>query len=606
MRISVVYVLAALLALALGIGLIFPRVEGVFLQREQDAAEDTRRLVIEAIDQTIGRYEPLPQLVADDPVFQDLLRQSDNSGLVPFINEKLRLLAQSLGVSDIYIMDKSGLTIATSNYRREDSFFGKNFAYRPYFQIPLEGETTLFHALGTTSGERGFFFSAPILDGIEVVGVLAIKVPVDRIETAWTGSEREIIVADPNGVAFLSSRPEYRMRALAPLNDGQRKEIAMTRQYPLDLVAPLNLSASVISSGVVGVTVSAAEETRFLSISGPLDLAGWHAIVLTPFVPIRMRALAAVGVLALAITALALVGLLIYQRRASLLDRMRFEQEQRVILEDTVKARTADLDATNASLLMEVAERKSTEERLRKSQNELIQAGKLAALGKMSAALSHEINQPLGAVKSYAYNASRFLERGQTTEVAENISLISEMADRMVRISNHLRGFARQPGEKLRAIPIGDVVQKAIDLSTPQMRSSGVTVTFDPPQPEIFGIGGALRLQQVIVNMLTNAADAMADAPVKNVEIDVQDTGDAIRINLRDHGPGLEPEAMEQVFDAFYTTKEAGVGMGLGLSISFNIVEDFGGSMSVVNHPDGGAVFTVTLNRAVPMQEAAE
>lgn len=396
------------------------------------------------------------------------------------------------------------------------------------------------------------------------------------------------------------------MRALAPLNDGQRKEIAMTRQYPLDLVAPLNLSASVISSGVVGVTVSAAEETRFLSISGPLDLAGWHAIVLTPFVPIRMRALAAVGVLALAITALALVGLLIYQRRASLLDRMRFEQEQRVILEDTVKARTADLDATNASLLMEVAERKSTEERLRKSQNELIQAGKLAALGKMSAALSHEINQPLGAVKSYAYNASRFLERGQTTEVAENISLISEMADRMVRISNHLRGFARQPGEKLRAIPIGDVVQKAIDLSTPQMRSSGVTVTFDPPQPEIFGIGGALRLQQVIVNMLTNAADAMADAPVKNVEIDVQDTGDAIRINLRDHGPGLEPEAMEQVFDAFYTTKEAGVGMGLGLSISFNIVEDFGGSMSVVNHPDGGAVFTVTLNRAVPMQEAAE
>jgi two-component system C4-dicarboxylate transport sensor histidine kinase DctB len=319
-----------------------------------------------------------------------------------------------------------------------------------------------------------------------------------------------------------------------------------------------------------------------------------------------MRALAAVGVLALAITALALVGLLIYQRRASLLDRMRFEQEQRVILEDTVKARTADLDATNASLLMEVAERKSTEERLRKSQNELIQAGKLAALGKMSAALSHEINQPLGAVKSYAYNASRFLERGQTTEVAENISLISEMADRMVRISNHLRGFARQPGEKLRAIPIGDVVQKAIDLSTPQMRSSGVTVTFDPPQPEVFGIGGALRLQQVIVNLLTNAADAMADAPVKTVEIDVQDTGEAIRINLRDHGPGLEPEAMEQVFDAFYTTKEAGVGMGLGLSISFNIVEDFGGSMSVVNHPDGGAVFTVTLNRAVPMQEAAE
>ena len=429
---------------------------------------------------------------------------------------------------------------------------------------------------------------------------------VADIEAAWDGSEREIIVADPNGIAFLSSRDEYRMRPLAPLADGQRAEIAETRQFPVADLDPVPLSASVLSTGAIEVELGTSEETNnYLSVSGPLALGGWHAIVLTPLQPIRLQAIYAISVLATILTALGLAVSVVVQRRARLLDRVRIEQNQRNLLEIKVQERTADLDAANDTLRLEVHERRRTEDRLRQSQKELVQAGKLAALGKMSAALSHEINQPLAAVKSYADNASEFLQRGNMAEVGNNISRISEMTDRMAQISKHLRGFARQPGDQLKSIPITESVKQAIEITAPQMRDRNVQVAFEPPVDEIYGIGGALRLQQVIVNLLNNAADAMETASEKRVEISIGTDDTNIAIAVRDFGPGIPKDAIEQVFDAFYTTKEAGVGMGLGLSISYNIIEDFGGNMSVKNHPDGGAVFTIHL-RSAAMSAAAE
>jgi len=288
----------------------------------------------------------------------------------------------------------------------------------------------------------------------------------------------------------------------------------------------------------------------------------------------------------LSLAALLLMALLVQQRRHRLHG-----------LESEVRARTTDLDAANATLRREVGERRATEDRLRRSQKELVQAGKLAALGKMSAALSHEINQPLAAVKSYADNAARFLERERMEEVGTNIARISEMADRMAGISRHLREFARQPGERLRPIPVRETVAKAVEVVAPQMRERGVRVLLPPPEAETMALGGALRLQQVIVNLLTNAADAMAQAPRKEIDIGIATTPDDVSVTVRDHGSGIPDTAPEQMFEAFFTTKEAGIGMGLGLSISYNIVEDFGGRLEAANHLDGGVVFTVVLRR---------
>lgn len=606
-RAFTVLIVAAVFASVVGSVMIFPRVQAAYFLRAQDDSSTTLRLVSGAIDQAIGRYDPIPELIAGDPKLSELLREANNEGLVPFVNEKLRHMAISVSASEIYVMDATGRTIASSNYREEASFVGKNFAFRPYFQRSIAGKASQFHALGTTTGERGFFFAAPILDGISVTGVLVVKVKAATLETAWAGSLREIIVADPNGIAFLSSRADYRMRTLTPLTDTVRAQIEQTRQFPLDAVTPIPFSANIASPGAVEVQLGETESAvRYLSSSQPLSLAGWHAIVLTPLEPVRQEAVYALVVWNLAFTAVALAGLMLIQRRARILERIRINQSQRDLLERKVQERTADLDNANASLRTEVVERRNAEDRLRKTQKDLVQAGKLAALGQMSAALSHEINQPLAAVKSYADNAALYIERDRIEEAGANITRISEMADRMARISGHLRNFARQPGDSISPVPIGDILREAVALIEPQARANEVAVQLNPPAEDVWAMGGRLRLQQVLVNIMNNAIDAMEGSDPKRIDIDVVGGTDTVIIRVRDYGPGVPEEDLSQVFEAFFTTKKAGAGMGLGLSISYNIVEDFGGRLSAANHEGGGGMFEVTLRRAAaPGQDMA-
>jgi len=589
------FLLFALIAVScvLALAQAYSSANGFYRERAQSSGQSALALVAEAVDQTIGRFQPVPGLIAGDPSLRQMLQQDVGSGFAPFMSEKLRQIAISVDASEIYVMDQTGLTVATSNYRDADSFLGRNFSYRPYFTQSVAGKTAFFHALGTTSDERGFFFAAPILDGIEVLGVLAVKITAGEIEQDWIGLGHDILIADGNGIVFLTSRSEYKFRALATLSVPVRARIADTRQFPLDKIRPMGLSADVTDSDSVQVSIVGTEDD-FLAASMPLQLAGWHAMVFTPLRPVHIQVLRTMILAGLVLTAALLSALVILQRRANTLQRIKIETEQRAVLEDKVQERTADLDAANALLRAEVAERRNAEERLRKSQKELVKTGKLAALGQMSAAISHEINQPLAAIKSYAENAGRFLAHDRVEDAKSNIVSISKMSDRMAEISRHLRTFARRPGDTLAPINVTDVITETIGLVGPQLRAQNAAVSFDP-ETEVWALGGKLRLQQVLVNIVTNGLEAMSENETAVIDIQVERTEDAAQITLRDHGPGLPQESIDQVFDAFYTTKEAGVGMGLGMSISHNIISDFGGALTAANHPEGGAVFTVTL-----------
>lgn len=587
--------------------LLFPRVFALHVQRSQDDGAATLRIVSEALDQSLARFSPLPSLIASDPSVIALLRDNAPSGVVPFMNEKLRNLQNTLGTAEIYIIDTDGLTIAASNYREPTSFVGRNFAFRPYFDDALAGQTAMFHALGVTTFERGFYFAAPVLDGIEVIGVLTVKVQVNAIEATWAEAPFEIIVADPLGIAFLSSQPDYRMRALTPLAAPNLREIAQTRQFPLQAVTPIPFSADVLGEGAVQVTLGdGTDALAFLSQSQSLNLPGWHAIVLSPLEPVRAQTIQTIVLLCLAIAVVALSALIVIQRRLRALEERRAEQTQRDTLEALVRDRTAALGAANQSLEREIEERRTTEDILRRTQKDLIQAGKLAALGQMSAALSHEINQPLAAVKSYADNAAAYLQRGRLEEVGTNVARISDMTDRVAAISKHLRNFARQPGETLSAVPVADVIEDAIAVIEPRARQARATIHFAPADRQLAVMAGRLRLQQVLVNILSNAIDAAEGAMKRDVLVSIEEHDETVALNIRDYGAGLDTAQMEQVFDAFYTTKPPGAGLGLGLSISYNIIEDFGGKLSAVNHPDGGAQFTITLNRATLAAMIAE
>lgn len=573
-----------------------PVIETYFQKQAGLQGQATLKLTVEGLKGALQRYEPLPSLIAERPSLVALLKSPTDPELLKRVNEDLRLSAYRLKASDVYVMDVSGMTLAASSYQKELSFVGRSFAYRPYFTQALEGGTGRFFALGTTSGERGYFFAAPIEDNERVIGVVAVKFTVDGFEQAWRNADHQIIVSDLRGVVFMASRPDWHFRTLRPLTRTEIAEIQANRQYPADGLLPLVNTVEPLTEDLNLITIEDEPSGyRYISSSEYISDAGWNVRILVSATRARTQAFAAVLILVLGIMLIGLAVAFYIQRRAQLLERLLTQQAAQEQLEVRVEERTADLNRTNAQLLDEVAERKAAETRLRKTQTELVQAGKLAALGQMSAALSHEFNQPLAAVKSYAENALKLLERQRTSETLENISRISEMTDRMASISKHLRNFARRPMEKVRPVALVQIVNDAIGILQPRLRGSGAKLNFSKSDEEIWVMGGHIRLQQVVVNLLTNALDAMKEQQPVQIDIALQTDAETCVLSVRDYGAGVSEDEMSQVFDPFFTTKQPGEGMGLGLSISYNIVKDFGGALRVSNHDEGGAIFAIEL-----------
>jgi two-component system, NtrC family, C4-dicarboxylate transport sensor histidine kinase DctB len=590
-----------------------PRIEAHYLERAGHADRATLQLATEVLRGALERTRALPALIAERPILAQLLRDPDNSGLVPFTNELLRQKALSLDVSDIYVMDMGGRTVATSNYRAEHSFMGRVFNFRPYFTDAVSKGLGRFHALGTTSNERGYFFAAPVISETEYLGVVAVKITLDRFEEAWGRSDSTIIVTDTSNVIFLSDRADWHFRTLGPLPEPAIEYIAATRQYPMTALQGLPVRRRALADGLETLTVRGPNGTteQFVFQTSLIAAPGWRVSILTPTAGALTQAWTALGVILLLIVVGGLIAAVALQRRAQLMERIALQRSEQTKLEARVRDRTRDLDAANAQLRAEVDERRAAEEQLRRTQAELVQAGKLAALGQMSAALSHEFNQPLGAVKSYADNAATFLDRGRIADARENIGRISAMVDRMASISMHLRNFARRPRDRTGPVPLGAVISDALDLMEVQIARARAEVVYVPPVPEIWAIGGRVRLQQVIVNLISNALDAMKGLDRKPIEITILQEGTrkdgTSRIEVRDHGAGLSEAALAQAFDPFFTTKDPGQGLGLGLSISYNIVRDFDGRLAVANHPDGGAVFSVNLRRTrAPVRDSGD
>lgn len=573
-----------------------PVVERYFLERAGVQGEATLRIAVEGLDATLDRFQPLPKLLAERPSLISLLKDPTNQGILPFVNEQLRLTALSLGVSDVYLMDVGGTTIAASSYRKERSFVGRNFNFRPYFVQAVEGGLGQYFAMGTTSGERGYFFAAPVIDNTRIIGVVAIKFDVRSFEEAWRGGASDIVVTDLSDIIFMSNREEWHFRTLIPLRGEVFNLIAETRQYPLDRLIPLDVERSTIGGSVELISIDGED---FVLSAQTLPDVGWRVLHLTPSGPAHAQAIFVMSLAVLLMLLTVLSATVIMQRRNRTRERLDEQARANEVLEQRVAKRTSDLNAANAQLQLEVKERAATEKRLRSTQKELIQAGKLAALGQMSAALSHEINQPLTAVKSYADNAATFLDRNRVSDARENVTRISKMADRMAALSGHLRNFARRPMDTVRAVDLRLVLDDAIELMGTRLRAANAQVNYTPPTNPIWVSGGRLRLQQVFVNLLSNALDAMDLIDAPQIDIDFETVSETrLRVIVSDRGGGISDEIIGQLFDPFFTTKEPGHGLGLGLSISFNIIEDFGGKLSAAPRKDGGAQFIVELERA--------
>lgn len=426
-------------------------------------------------------------------------------------------------------------------------------------------------ALSQGEGDLIYAFSSGIRRDGKLAGVVIVYVDFFRVESAWALSARRIFVTDKTGTVVLANDPAWRLKPLSEL-----REAGQPDRY----------------------LINGRLEDR-LHLLRRLPLLEWNLYVLADPAPVGTARLNAASIATLACLLAGMIALLALRRNEMAIVRARTDRATALRLERVVRDRTRALSVTNQSLSHEVAVRREAEERLRKTQDELVQTAKLAALGQMSAALSHEYNQPLAAIRSYADNALRFIERGATSDVSANLSRINGLVERMAELSRTLLSFSRKPGATIEPVPLGTIVDEALLLARPRARAAGIANIHVGQQVSgLYVQGGRIRLGQVIVNLVNNAIDALSGIRDARLEIDARQEGDRIILTVADNGPGIKPEELPKVFDPFFTTKGVGEGIGIGLSIVDNIVRDFGGTIVASNRPEGGACFTVSLRAA--------
>ena len=567
--------------------------------------QTTLRLTVEGLKGALGKYRSIPFLIADIKDVQQFLASSTPLPLANNINRKLKRINAAVKASDIYVMNKEGLTLAASNFDSKTSFVGRNFNFRPYFKDAVAGRQGRFFALGTTSQKRGYYFASPVYVDGAIKGVVAVKVSIDRMEAAWNISDHEIVVTDQLGIIFMSSKSAWHFHSMIPLSSETKNALKSTRKYNEVLIKELGIIDVAKGLGrhqVINIATNKSER-EYLVQNVPMPVEAWNVHILSRTASARTQAYTITAALLSVVISMILSAAILILRRRRLLERIDSQRGARLQLEERVKERTLDLNIANSNLIEEISERKLAEEKLKETQAGLIQASKLAALGQMSAALSHELNQPLGAAKSYADNAAVFLDRNRITEARENITSISTLVDRMASIGKHLRNFARKPHEQTSSVYIKTIINDALEILATRIDAAGAEISVDLPREDLWVVGGQVRLQQVLVNLIGNSLDAMENTQHPKVEIEAERSDHHIILSVRDFGPGIDSDAATQIFDPFFTTKGVGKGLGLGLSISYNIIKDFGGDLSGENHRDGGAVFRIKL-KPQPQQQA--
>lgn len=580
---------------------------GLGLNQTAQRGAATLGLTIAGIKGTLGRYRTLPQLIADNKDVRAILTSQNPSSISTQVNRELKRLNDIVGASDTYVLNNSGLTVAASNFDTDTSFVGKNFSYRPYFQDAIGGKLGKYFAIGTTSKKRGYYFASAVKVDGKTVGVVTVKIAIDKMESAWQSRDHEIVVTDENGIIFMSSNPRWLFQSIKPLSPAVLKQLQKTRKYNGADLKELVLKRSVRTTPLFEILTmqSAHQSAEYVVQSTPMSEQAWNVQIFSSTSPARTQAYIIAATVLFVLLSILLAGAFFIQRRQRLLERMQAQQQAQLELEKQVQLRTFDLNQANISLKDEIKERKATENKLRQTQADLVQAGKLAALGQMSAALSHELNQPLGAIKSYADNAGAYLQRGREKEAGENVSRISTLVDRMASISKNLRNFARKPNEEISVIPVAQIVNDAVEILERKLSDAKTEIQIQLPEHELWAKGGQVRLQQVIVNLISNGIDAMEDSQNAKIEINAHQNDDVITIDVRDYGQGISPEHAAKIFDPFFSTKGVGKGLGLGLSISYNIIKDFGGQLSTYAHRDGGTVFSIQLEAGNPLEQQA-
>ena len=544
-----------------------------------------------ALSTTIFRLEHLPMVLGQQPSVAGLLKTGQGLSQV---NAYFSSVSTAANAAVIYLMDTSGTTIASSNWQSPTSFLGQNYQFRHYFKAALAGRSSRQFAIGVTSNRAGYFFARPVFDtdGTNaVLGVVAVKIEFDQLENQWQSGGDLILVSDENGVIVLGSDPAMKFKATRPLSLEDRTRLSEERVFSNAELQMLSLDDGRFATD----QVIDLDGKSYVNSSVELAENRWRVTHLAESSQAK-----AIGLqVGLSVLGLACIGLLTH---------LFLRERQRKAASERTAAEAAETMKINRRLVSEVNARIATEKNLRDTQRELVLATKMAALGKMSAAVAHEINQPIAAIRTFSSSGRLLINKNRADDAIETLNDIERLTDRIANITSELKLFSQQPGRHPAPVDLHQAIANALKLFTTQLTESHIEVTHSAQAPPLYGFGEADRLEQVLTNLISNAIDAIQTAPASTPRLSIEceaDSPSRVRIVVSDNGPGIDPTALDHVFDPFFTTKPTGQGLGLGLAISFAQIEAMGGRLRAQNHATG-ASFVIELRRAQGLADPPE
>ena len=507
----------------------------------------------------LQRNSIVPRLLASDAELIGALNSNDYQRT----SQRLLSFVDEIGAAAILLLDSDGLVVAATNRNR----LGETQRNLPHFREAARASQTVFTTHKHDTDVYDFAYSRKILSNNKPLGVIVVEVDLRKFQSAWAGISDAVIVAAAGGQILLATEnswvglPEWEALALRSAPSAIDRAIQATQDW-----AVLSADAYMQGKAVMRQEIQ-------------VPFRGWNMVLFTTYGGIRQRVNA---VLALEIMGFSIfLALAFYQLSRQTLTRALFFQQESV-----------DLRQLNIRLQREISERKKVEKNLEVAEQTLAQSSKLAALGEMSAAVSHELSQPLAAMKTYLAGAKLLLQRKRLEEALSSFQRIDDLIGRMSAITRQLKSYARKGGEELVPVDVRMAVNGALEIMEPQLKSRQISLSKTMPSAPVMILGDQLRLEQVVVNLLRNALDAISAVPTPEIELLLLG-GETASLTVRDNGEGISD--LDDLFEPFFTTKKPGDGVGLGLAISSGIITDLGGRLVARNSEATGAVFEVTL-----------
>jgi two-component system C4-dicarboxylate transport sensor histidine kinase DctB len=510
----------------------------------------------------LQRTSVVPLLLARDPAL--ILALSGNN----FSGSSARLISaqKEIGAASIRLLDASGRLVGST----DRNLLGKNYVQEPFFVEPLRSKDTVFNVTTNPQGGYEFTYSRAVVSDGRTLGVVVVGADLTPLVRSWAGISDAVAVTDSEGNIILSTEPRWRGLTLPEALEVRSAPSSISRAFQVTA----DWTSRPADAYVLGKAVMQTE-TR-------IPFRGWKMISFTTYDSVRERVNA--------ILALVIMGFAILLAAAFYLLSRRARVESAAYMRES-----ADLRALNMRLTREIAERERVQKELRVAEQTVQQSSKLAALGEMSAGVSHELNQPLAAMKTYLAGARLLLQRGRGEEALSSFQRIDDLVERMGAITRQLKSYARKGGEAFEAVDLRAALSSALVMMEPQLRSRTIRLQRNVPRYPVMVYCDRIRLEQIIINLLRNAVDAIKNTREPSIEITVS-VGSHAFLSVRDNGPGVSD--LENLFEPFFTTKKPGEGTGLGLAISSGIAADFGGRLTAHNASDEGgkgAVFELEL-----------